>query len=111
MISLQFAKSQEEPLRVLCLGAHSDDIEIGCGGTVLKMLSTHPNCVVRWVVLGASGEREKEARESADSFLEVPHERERLRSRRLMTVSFPTSGPRSSRSSSASSKRSIRILC
>ena len=76
MLGLQFAGRDAEPRRILCLGAHSDDIEIGCGGTVLKMLRTYPDCVVRWVVLGASGEREKEARESADSFLSAARERE-----------------------------------
>ena len=55
--------------RILCVGAHSDDIEIGCGGTILKLLGEHPGTEVDWVVLSATGAREEEARQSADRFL------------------------------------------
>lgn len=55
----------DAPLRVLCLGAHSDDIEIGCGGTILRLLAQRPNCDVRWVVFSSTREREDEARASA----------------------------------------------
>lgn len=54
---------------MLCLGAHSDDIEIGCGGTLLTWLETYPDVSVTWVVLSATGERAQEAQESAASFL------------------------------------------
>jgi LmbE family N-acetylglucosaminyl deacetylase len=57
------------PLSILCLGAHSDDIEIGCGGTLLRLLSEHPGSSVRWVVFTAAGGREAEARASAADFL------------------------------------------
>jgi LmbE family N-acetylglucosaminyl deacetylase len=57
------------PLRILCLGAHSDDIEIGCGGTVLRLCREYPGSEVRWVVLSAAGLRADEARESASLFL------------------------------------------
>lgn len=57
------------PLKVLCLGAHSDDIEIGCGGTILRLLSDHKEVEVFWVVFGASNQREQEARNSAALFL------------------------------------------
>jgi len=57
------------PLDVLCIGAHSDDIEIGCGGAVLRLLAERPGSHVRWVVLSASPEREDEARASAADFL------------------------------------------
>jgi LmbE family N-acetylglucosaminyl deacetylase len=57
------------PLRVLCLGAHADDIEIGCGGTVLRLLGERPGTSVRWVVFSADAVREREARESASAFL------------------------------------------
>jgi LmbE family N-acetylglucosaminyl deacetylase len=57
------------PLRVLCLGAHADDIEIGCGGTVLRLLAEHPNTAVYWAVFSGNGEREREARASAADFL------------------------------------------
>jgi LmbE family N-acetylglucosaminyl deacetylase len=54
---------------VLCLGAHSDDIEIGCGGTVLKLVEANPDLDVHWVVLSAEGPRADEARASAERFL------------------------------------------
>lgn len=57
------------PLRILCVGAHSDDIEIGCGGTVLRLLAEHPGSSVDWVVLSANAAREQEARASAAAFL------------------------------------------
>jgi LmbE family N-acetylglucosaminyl deacetylase len=57
------------PLRILCLGAHSDDVEIGCGGTVLRLLEERPASEVHWVVFSANGARESEARASAESFL------------------------------------------
>src|SRR5713101_7943123 len=58
------------PLRsILCLGAHADDIEIGCGGTVLTLLARHPRLEVHWVVFSADATREQEARQSAELFL------------------------------------------
>jgi LmbE family N-acetylglucosaminyl deacetylase len=56
------------PLRILCLGAHSDDIEIGCGGTLLHLLSTR-RATVDWVVFSAIGKREAEAKRGAARFL------------------------------------------
>lgn len=56
-------------LRLLCLGAHSDDLEIGCGGTVLEWLSTYPTVEVTWAVMSASGQRVDEARRSANALL------------------------------------------
>jgi LmbE family N-acetylglucosaminyl deacetylase len=58
-----------QPLRILCLGAHSDDIEIGCGGTVLRLLAERPGSSVDWVVFSAVDERADEARRSAADFL------------------------------------------
>ena len=55
--------------RVLALGAHSDDIEIGCGATLLMLQRAH-ELDVTWVVLAAQGVREQEAQASAESFLE-----------------------------------------
>lgn len=69
MLGLQFVAPAGRALRILCLGAHSDDIEIGCGGTILRLLSEVPGCDVHWVVLGASGERVAEATGSANLFL------------------------------------------
>jgi len=54
---------------VLCLGAHADDIEIGCGGTLLALLHARSDLKVTWVVFGAQGTRADEAQRSAERFL------------------------------------------
>jgi LmbE family N-acetylglucosaminyl deacetylase len=55
--------------RLLCLGAHSDDIEIGCGATLLKVIRDNPNLEITWVVFSAGGVRTSEARASARAYL------------------------------------------
>ena len=55
--------------RVLCVGAHSDDIEIGCGGTVLRMIAQSRNIEFYWLVLSSDPRRAKEAESSANAFL------------------------------------------
>jgi LmbE family N-acetylglucosaminyl deacetylase len=55
--------------RILCLGAHSDDIEIGVGGTLLSLASKHPDLEIWWAVFSALGLRAEEASQSADEFL------------------------------------------
>jgi LmbE family N-acetylglucosaminyl deacetylase len=62
------AGGESSALRVLALGAHADDIEIGCGATLLSLVQRGPVSVT-WVVLGADGVREDEARASAALFL------------------------------------------
>ena len=57
------------PLVVLCVGAHADDIEIGCGGTILRLLAERRRVTVHWVVLSGDVTREREARRSAAKFL------------------------------------------
>ncbi len=69
MLPVALGDGKGSPLKVLCIGAHSDDIEIGCGGTLLRLLSERPQCEVLWVVLSATPEREREARASAADFL------------------------------------------
>ena len=54
---------------LLCLGAHADDIEIGCGGTVLRFLQQSEPPEVHWVVFSGSEERHREARASAKMYL------------------------------------------
>ena len=62
--------SPADPIRrVLAIGCHADDIEIGCGGTLLTLVEANPQLEVDWVVLSAPGNRGDEARASADSFL------------------------------------------
>lgn len=61
-------KTIDDTLRILCLGAHSDDIEIGCGGTILYLRETCPNIEFQWVVFNAVGVREGEARRAASLF-------------------------------------------
>lgn len=68
MKTLPLARSGER-LSVLCLGAHSDDIEIGAGGTLLCWVAQGVELDVSWCVVGADGEREHEARASAEDFL------------------------------------------
>ena len=55
--------------RVLCLGAHSDDIEIGCGGTVLRMIEQSKSIEFYWLVLSSNSPRAREAERSAKAFL------------------------------------------
>lgn len=69
MKTLGIFSKNNEPLTILCLGAHSDDIEIGCGGTLLRLLSDYNNVRVNWVVFGANGIRIAEATDSANKFL------------------------------------------
>ena len=66
---LQFPLLGRQFSRVLVLGSHSDDIEIGCGGTLLALTRARPEIDVTWVVLGAEGVREGEARASGETFL------------------------------------------
>ena len=68
MRSLQLAAAGEH-LSVLCLGAHSDDIEIGVGATLLTMIERGVHMKVHWCVLSGVGDREQEARRSAADFL------------------------------------------
>lgn len=73
MRSLTTIGSGSSTLNVLCLGAHSDDIEIGCGGTILHLSEKYPKAVFHWVVFSAVGAREAEAKAAAARF--VPADR------------------------------------
>jgi LmbE family N-acetylglucosaminyl deacetylase len=68
MRQLSLFHGEEPPRRVLVLGAHADDIELGCGATLLASQRS-AELDVTWVVLSAEGVREREARSSADAFL------------------------------------------
>jgi LmbE family N-acetylglucosaminyl deacetylase len=69
MLGVHFNIDRGARPQILCLGAHSDDIEIGCAGTILRLAQDYPNLEITWVVLGAYGDRAIEATESAESFL------------------------------------------
>ena len=55
--------------RILCLGAHCDDIEIGCGGALLRLLEEFPGCHVDWIVFSSNPVRRREAQQGARFFL------------------------------------------
>lgn len=57
------------PKSILLLGAHCDDIEIGCGGTIQRLLVANPDLQVNWIVFSANDLRQKEANKGAESFL------------------------------------------
>jgi len=75
MLPLSLGHSAQTALTVLCLGAHADDIEIGCGGTLLSLLDQTPRARVHWVVLSAARHRADEARQSARAYLSSAHTR------------------------------------
>lgn len=68
MINLTLDGRAERPLHILCLGSHSDDIEIGCGGTILRLIEEYPTAVFHWVVFSAKGVRRDEACRAAKLF-------------------------------------------
>lgn len=69
MFQLKLDRQSGSDCKILCLGAHADDIEIGCGGTILRLLQVYPKAEVYWVVFSAPGIRREEACNSAESFL------------------------------------------
>ena len=75
MLKFNFEEKNDSTYKVLCLGAHCDDIEIGCGGTILRLVESYPNIVFYWVVFSSNLQREKEAYHSANKFLEKVQEK------------------------------------
>ncbi len=69
MTQLRLIDSLSRRPTILCIGAHCDDIEIGCGGTVLRLLKERHDVAVRWIVLSSTKERAREAAASAELFL------------------------------------------
>jgi LmbE family N-acetylglucosaminyl deacetylase len=69
MIDLTLGGRTDGGLNILCLGSHSDDIEIGCGGTILQMAEQYPRSVFHWVVFSATGVREAEAKRGIELFV------------------------------------------
>jgi LmbE family N-acetylglucosaminyl deacetylase len=68
MMHLKLGVNPDQKLKILCLGAHSDDIEIGCGGTILQLAQEYPSCEIHWAVFNAIGIRRTEAKRSAELF-------------------------------------------
>jgi LmbE family N-acetylglucosaminyl deacetylase len=69
MLRFGLGDNQQPLRRVLCLGAHCDDIEIGCGGTLLRLLDQNPRLEFYWMVFSSTPQRKREARKSAQLFL------------------------------------------
>lgn len=82
MLGIHFNIEPGSGPQLLCLGAHSDDIEIGCGGTILKLIERYPNLSCYWLVFSASQQRAVEARASAQAFLEP------VKNRRIVIKDF-----------------------
>jgi len=92
MLPLSLSQDPAAPLKLLFLGAHSDDIEIGCGGTVLQLLSARSNVDVVWVVFSSGGEREREARTSASLFLQQANLQKKVIVKNFRDGFFPYQG-------------------
>lgn len=75
MLNFPFT-TKKSGYKVLCLGAHCDDIEIGCGGTLIRLIESHPIDFVKWVVFASSEARKQEAVTSANAFLDNVKEKE-----------------------------------
>jgi LmbE family N-acetylglucosaminyl deacetylase len=69
MISLKLNKL-EEPLTILAMGAHCDDIEIGCGGTILSIIKDNPHVNITWIVFSSTEKRKVEATKGAKLYCE-----------------------------------------
>ncbi|MFM1815013.1 MAG: hypothetical protein RLZ98_1708 [Pseudomonadota bacterium] len=91
MLSLEIPQSGR-PTRVLCIGAHADDIEIGAGGTILGWLSAGARLDVTWCVLSGGSDRAAEAEASATAFLAGAHAAT-FEIAEFRDSYFPTEGP------------------
>ena len=67
MLPINLLQNGKPPAKILCLGAHSDDIEIGCGGTILQLLSCNSDAEVLWVVFSSGRDRERESAQQCES--------------------------------------------
>jgi LmbE family N-acetylglucosaminyl deacetylase len=90
MLTFSLNKETSE-LQILCLGAHSDDIEIGCGGAILKLAEAYPKASFTWVVFSAIDRRADEALASAHAFL-AGVERKKVIIQRFRDGFFPFEG-------------------
>ena len=70
MVEFHLGSAQRPLRRILCLGSHCDDIEIGCGGLILRLLEEDPNREIHWKVFSSTPARKREALRAAQLFLE-----------------------------------------
>ncbi|MEX0878344.1 MAG: PIG-L deacetylase family protein [Thermoanaerobaculia bacterium] len=89
MLRLELPRRPKAPLRILCLGAHSDDIEIGCGGTLLDLIDRSLPVEVDWIVFSGTPVRAREARASARRLL-AGARAARVETRRFRDGFFPS---------------------
>src|SRR5262245_55224087 len=86
---LQFQLGAITAPTILLIGAHCDDIEIGCGGTVMQLARRHPGARFVWVTLSSDAERGAETRAAAERLLESARERD-VRVEEFRGSYFPT---------------------
>jgi LmbE family N-acetylglucosaminyl deacetylase len=91
--AFQWPFAERKNPSILCLGAHCDDIEIGCGGTILRLLTNFRGCHVDWFVFGSSPARRREALEGARLFLKNAAKK-RVVVRSYRDAFFPYEGAR-----------------
>lgn len=91
MLGINLDVEPGAPLQILCLGAHGDDIEIGCGGTILKLVAEYPQIAAHWIVFGTTGHRIEEAYASAHEFLR-PVENKKILVQEFRDGFFPYHG-------------------
>jgi LmbE family N-acetylglucosaminyl deacetylase len=89
MLDLQLGSAERPLRRILCLGSHCDDIEIGCGGTILRLLREHPEVEIHWVVFSSTPVRKKEAARAANLFL-APAKKKKVVIRNYRDTLFPS---------------------
>lgn len=89
MVEFRLGSARQPLRRILCLGAHCDDIEIGCGGTLLRLLQEDPNREVYWTVFSSTPVRKKEALSAANRFL-APAKRKKIVIHKYRDSFFPS---------------------
>lgn len=91
MLNLRLGDAKGTVRKVLCLGAHCDDIEIGCGGTILRLTRENPDLEFYWIVFSSTPQRKREARQAARLFLKTTA-RSRVVIRSFRDSFFPYEG-------------------
>src|SRR5713226_1074641 len=93
MLRLTLGDRRIIPQHIICLGAHCDDIEIGCGGTILRLLQEDPEREIYWQVFSSTSVRKREATKAARLFLERAKSK-KVAVRNYRDSFFPTLHPR-----------------